>query len=303
MTTSSLPLRGIAVFESASRLGSFQAAALELNLTPSAVSHQIRLLEETLGVQLFERAGRGVTLSKEGVEYARAVRHAVQRLRQATDDMTKKKPVSGTREVVNIDTPPSFSSCWLLPRLPRFLSECPNIDVRVNAERAGGVNTSADLIILHGDASQWRDHGSCLLEETVQPFCAPSCLCSGDIQSPAVLLHTTLIKTRLNPISWDDWFQSLGCDYSSDDTRSIQLDPSHIALAAAAKGIGVVLESDILAEQYVASGALLAPFPHQAMRGYAYCLTSAHRYGTRRAVDTAFDWIRTEFKVGSRITS
>src|SRR3546814_15731945 len=81
-----LPLRGIAVFEAAARSSIFQAAADELNLTPSAVSHQIRLLEDILGVRLFDRVGRGVTLTPDGAEYARSVRQSIRRLAPATSD-------------------------------------------------------------------------------------------------------------------------------------------------------------------------------------------------------------------------
>jgi LysR family glycine cleavage system transcriptional activator len=87
-----LPLRGIWVFEAAARATSFQAAASELNLTPSAVSHQIRLLEEVLGVRLFDRVGRGVTLTPDGAEFARSVRPSIRRLRLATSEIKAPLP-------------------------------------------------------------------------------------------------------------------------------------------------------------------------------------------------------------------
>src|SRR6218665_854391 len=116
MTERVLPLRGISVFEAAARAESFHAAAEELNLTPSAVSHQIRLLEATLGVQLFDRAGRGVTLTPEGAEYARAVRHSIRWLKAATSDVRARGQKGRTLEVVRIEAPPSFAHSWILPR-------------------------------------------------------------------------------------------------------------------------------------------------------------------------------------------
>jgi len=115
MAERSIPVRGIAVFEAAARAVSFHAAAEELNLTPSAVSHQIRLLEETLGVKLFERVGRGVTLTAEGAEYARSIRPSLRRLRDATNEIKARAKKGGALEVVRIEIPPSLAHCWLLP--------------------------------------------------------------------------------------------------------------------------------------------------------------------------------------------
>ena len=134
MAERSIPVRGIAVFEAAARAVSFHAAAEELNLTPSAVSHQIRLLEETLGVKLFERVGRGVTLTAEGAEYARSVRPSIRRLRAATNQIKSRAKKGGALEVVRIEIPPSLAHCWLLPRLAELIAQHRGIDIRVNAQ-------------------------------------------------------------------------------------------------------------------------------------------------------------------------
>src|ERR1041385_6098827 len=98
-----LPLRGIAVFEAAARSSSFQAAADELNLTPSAMSHQMRLLEDNLGVRLFDRVGRRVTLTPEGAEYARSVRQGIRKLRSATSEIRARGKKGASLEVVRIE--------------------------------------------------------------------------------------------------------------------------------------------------------------------------------------------------------
>ena len=130
MAERSIPVRGIAVFEAAARAVSFHAAAEELNLTPSAVSHQIRLLEETLGVKLFERVGRGVTLTAEGAEYARSVRPSIRRLRAATNQIKSRAKKGGALEVVRIEIPPSLAHCWLLPRLAELIAQHRGIQLR-----------------------------------------------------------------------------------------------------------------------------------------------------------------------------
>jgi LysR family transcriptional regulator, glycine cleavage system transcriptional activator len=294
MSRPPLPLRAIAVFEAASRLGSFQLAASELNLTPSAVSHQIRLLEQLLGVQLFERVGRGVLVSPEAADYARVVRQMLRRLREATDDMAGKSLTKGSVEVVNIQTPPSFASCWLLPRLSGFMTDYPGIEISVNAEKDENSNRSLDLMIVYGEPSRWQDRATCLLEETIQPLCAPSYLRRRPISTPEDLLQNTLIKTRINAISWEDWFQSFGFDCGDLPVQSICLDPSHVAIAAAVKGMGAILESSVLTQQNLIAGELVSPLQKYAISGQTYWIMSAHRFGGRRAVDTVFEWLRAE---------
>jgi LysR family glycine cleavage system transcriptional activator len=295
MPSSTLPLRGIAVFEAASRLGSFRLAAAELNLTPSAVSHQIRLLEQVLGLELFRRAGRGVLLCDDGAEYARAVRQAFRTLRHATDDMSRRGRAGRLRDIVSIQTPPSLASRWLLPRLPRFLAKYPGIDIRVNA--AAGRQSKpgdADLMIVYGNSSRWEPQAAPFLNERIQPLCAASVLKDGRISAPADLAAQVLIKTRVNALTWEDWFRQQGVDQSRVMARAIQLDPSHVAIAAAVEGLGVILESDILTSEEIATGMLIAPFPETGTTLSSYWLAPLPSKSERNAVSTVRRWLKRE---------
>jgi LysR family glycine cleavage system transcriptional activator len=295
MPSSTLPLRGIAVFEAASRLGSFRLAAAELNLTPSAVSHQIRLLEQVLGVKLFRRAGRGVSLSDDGAEYARAVRQAFRALRHATDDVSRRSRAGGLRNIVSIQTPPSFASRWLLPRLPRFLAKYPGIDIRVNAAAGRQSNVGdADLMIVYGDTTRWAPQAAPFLNERIQPLCAASLLKSGRISAPADLATQVLIKTRVNALSWEEWFRQQGVEQSRVMARAIQLDPSHVAIEAAVKGLGVILESDILTREEIATGKLTGPFPETGATLSSYWLAPLPAKSERDAVSTVRRWLKRE---------
>src|SRR5882672_5755660 len=129
MTMSRLPLRGIAVFEAVSRLGSFKAAARELSLTPSAVSHQIRSLEQELGVDLFTRDGRGVRLSAAAADYAGQVHELLVGMRTATSEIAARGRRRAATGTVRIMTPPSLATHWLMPRLPAFIEAHPGIDI------------------------------------------------------------------------------------------------------------------------------------------------------------------------------
>lgn len=294
MTEPKLPLRGLTVFEAAARLCSFRAAAAELNLTASAVSHQIAQLEELLGVALFERTSRGVTLSPEGASYARSIRPLLAQLQQATDDIARGRGRRGAREIVRIRTPPSLASRWIVPRLPTFLARHPTIDIRVNAPYVNQQGEEADVTITYGDAARWQSIATPFLSETTQPLCTPALLASSRVRTPNDLLGQTLISTKFNTLSWEDWFQKQGVTLDRLLLRPIQFDPSHLAIDAAVSGLGFILESDILTRTELAAGTLAAPFPRSGISTSSYWLLPLKNAGARSAVALAYDWLVAE---------
>ena len=302
MTEPKLPLRGLTVFEAAARLCSFRAAAAELNLTASAVSHQIAQLEESLGVELFERTSRGVTLSLEGASYARSIRPLLAQLQQATEDITRRKGRKGAREIVRIRTPPSLASRWVLPRLTKFLTDHPTIDIRVNAPYSSQQGEEADVTVTYGDAARWQSIATPFLSEAIQPLCAPALLASGRIRRPDDLLGQTLISTRLNALSWEDWFHKQDVTLDRRLLKPIQFDPSHLAIDAAISGLGFILESDILTRTELAAGTLAAPFPKSAVSTPSYWLLPLKRSGARSAVAIAHDWLVAQARAEERGT-
>ena len=307
MSERALPLRGITVFEAAARAASFHAAAEELNLTPSAVSHQIRLLEDILGVRLFERVGRGVALTPEGADYARSVRQSIRRLRLATSDIKARGKNGGALDVVRIETPPSFARCWLLPHLTDFISQHPRIDIRLNAQGAylqgdrlpwaPSADAPADLQIVYGDSSLWQDRASLLLSEIVQPLCAPATLAKRVLEAPNDLLQHTLISSQ-NHISWEEWFDLEGIDIYEQPVNTIRLDPSHLAIEAAVKGMGVILESNVLAGYELKQGGLVAPFPELARSGLSYWMVQPPPKKAPSTVDAVIDWLKNKAEIG-----
>lgn len=289
-----LPLRGLTVFEAAARLCSFREAAAELNLTASAVSHQIALLEKSLGVELFERSARGVTLTLEGASYARSIRPLLAQLQQATQDVARRGGRRGACEIVRIRTPPSLASRWVVPRLPKFLARHPTIDIQVNAPFVNQAGEEADVIVTYGSAARWQATAVPFLSETTQPLCAPALMAAGQVSTPADLLSQTLITTKLNALTWEDWFQKQGVRLDRLLLRPIQFDPSHLAIDAALGGLGFILESDILTRTELAAGRLVAPFPGSAISTPSYWLLPLKQGGARSAVVTAYDWLLAE---------
>jgi LysR family glycine cleavage system transcriptional activator len=297
-----LPLRGIAVFEAAARSSSFQAAADELKLTPSAVSYQVRLLEEILGVRLFDRVGRGLVLTPDGAEYALSVRQGLGRLRTATRDIRARAKTGAGPEVVRIEMPPSFARCWLVPRVRALMAALPDIDIRVNAQGnyphqnrspfPALADAPADVQIVYGDKGVWEDRASMLLAEAYQPYCSPAFPRTHGIGSPQDLRRPMLIRTALNFLSWDEWLGLHGVDIDGAPAGAIQMDPSHLAIQAACDGVGVILESSALVAQAVAEGALIAPFPQSARPGAAYWMYTPSAFSMRPSVEAVSAWLR-----------
>lgn len=295
MSRPTLPLRALAAFEAAARLESFRAAAEELALTPSAVSHQIRILEARLGLRLFNRVGRGVVLSPDGAELFGRISGSFDALAEAVEAAARRGRRARRPEVVVLRTPPSLAGNWLLPRLPAFLAEHPEIDIRVHADlrlvTEGGSRAEAvgvDLAIWYGDHAP--PTAAPLLAETIQPLCAPSLAARG-LRGPRDLLALPLIVTRDNRVSWEGWFRRQGVVLDDGFAGTLQLDPSHVAIEAAVKGLGVVLESDALTGDALRAGRLVAPFPGLGVSWTAYWLDIAPGAMRRASVGAVRAWL------------
>lgn len=282
------PLRALAAFEAAARLGSFNVAAKELHLTPSAISHQILALEGLLGIELFARVGRGVELTMLGTRYFENIQHILSALDEATREIVN----FGASEVVTIHTPPSLASKWLLPLLPTFMRANPHIEVRVSAEtgRAGFSWNTFDLAILYRQAHAIEDNAAPFLEELIQPMCSPNILHDQPIKSPLDILQHVLIHTNYNAVTWKDWFIAQSVP-GYGQHRRVQIDPSHVAIEAAAKEFGIVLESDVLAKGEISSGRLVTPLSDYAISRSSYVLTWSPDKALRESAALFRDWL------------
>lgn len=258
------PVAALIAFDLAARHLSFQKAADVLCITPSAVSHRVKALEQFVGVKLFHRLNRRILLTDAGQNYARSVRDALQRLEKSTRQLLQ----NGKMGSVTIQLPPSLATKWLLPRLRYFLEAHPGFEVKLNATE-GPVffeRSSVDLAICHL-APKGDLHVEELIAERFTPLCAPA----KWVATPADLVRFPLIKTERNPVSWDEWLQGNGIDHF-DMRSSLQLDPSSAAIQAAVAGLGIILESDFLVQDELANGQLICPFQdgvvHPIIRHY-----------------------------------
>jgi len=276
----------IRFFEAAARHESFVRAAEELHLTHGAVSRQIRQLEDTLGVALFERRNRGVFLTEAGRTLFAASTQSMEVLAGAAARIRTQPP--GRALVLSCE--PTIAMRWLIPRLPRFAARHPDIPLHLMA--AGGpidfTRSGADLALRRNDfAFDARWHAREMAQERVGPVCRPQ-LAQGAATVPARL------HTRTRPEAWQRWQAVRG-----DAAAVVQCEGDawyehfYLSLQAAAAGLGWAMASQLMAADEIADGRLAAPFGFVA-DGSAYHLLSPapFEHDTRRLVLLA--WLREE---------
>ncbi|MGK9287017.1 LysR substrate-binding domain-containing protein [Sinorhizobium meliloti] len=287
-----LPLSAIRIFESAARLGSFRAAAEELNLSPSAISHAIVRLERDLGVSLFERTTRSVSLTLAGQTLLNHASNAFEELRRGVELVSSK-----SAQLLRLHCAPSFAAQVLSPRLPNFLQENPGVEVKVAASTtyARFVDGLYDADVVYGEPLNREDLIVVPLgEEIVSPMCSPEM--ASRIRSPRDLLRLPLIRSDLKRIQWIDWFEanSLG----PPPPPSMSFDRSFLAVDAAVNGLGIALESDLLARRELQSGKLIRPF-HGVCRDNRYIghYVAYPKSGSQRRLARVFaDWLTRQYE-------
>lgn len=246
---------GLRAFEAAARHQSFALGAQELNLTPSAISHQVRELEEHFGVALFVRGNRRVETTAEG----RRLLESLTRVFDALEASCNEVGLAAREEVLTVHCAPSLAVKWLGPRLRRFVESYPEIRIRLTSgpEPIDLVRArEIDVAISYGDA---RDGAGIVVEslglERIVPLCAPSLLASPQQPPQALVASLPLIDSQLSRVSWPDWFARNGLSLPARVRTSF--DRAALAISAAADGMGIALESERLAEREIARGELV----------------------------------------------
>ena len=288
MTLRSDWLPALAAFEAAARHQNFAHAAEELHLTASAVSHHVRKLESRLGVALFQRQARGVSLTAEGRQLADASSNALADL-EGTLQRLRARPNEVPR--VRITTLHSLSVSWLLPRLVRFAARHPDVALGFETDSAlsrfddGG----PDLGIRHGPG-QWPGlTAHLLMDERLFPVAAPTLAGSDGVRGPADLLALPLVADLARQ-GWPDWFRAAGVHAPRIDERYRFVDSTG-AMAAAADGLGVALARDRIVRPWLADGRLRQlPGPELPARWGYHVVHPSHRR-LRGPAKAFVDWL------------
>jgi LysR family transcriptional regulator, glycine cleavage system transcriptional activator len=259
--TARLPsLNGLRAFEAAARHLSFTVAASELNVTQTAVSHQIRRLEEELGVRLFVRRNRALALTPEAKDYLPGVRAAFNDLRLATDRLLRRDD----DHVLTVSTLASLAAKWLLPRLATFQESHPGIDVRITT-LPGLVdfrNGDVDAAIRYGRGHWPGTRADWLTADELFPVCSPALL-EGDkpLRCPEDLAHYTLLHSSGGyDDDWRLWLTAAGLPSNISKQPGLTFDLIFLTLQAAIDGSGVAMGRTSYVEADIAKGRLVVPF-------------------------------------------
>jgi LysR family glycine cleavage system transcriptional activator len=259
--TARLPsLNGLRAFEAAARHLSFTVAASELNVTQTAISHQIRRLEEELGIRLFVRRNRALALTPEARDYLPGVRAAFNDLRLATDRLLRRDD----DHVLTVSTLASLAAKWLLPRLSTFQEAHPGIDVRITTStglvdfRSGDV----DAAIRYGRGHWQGLRADWLMADELFPVCSPALL-KGDkpLRCPQDLVHHTLLHSSGGfDDDWRQWLTAAGLPADISKQPGLSFDLIFLTVQAAIDGSGVAMGRTSYVQDDIAKGRLVVPF-------------------------------------------
>lgn len=254
------PLRALRAFEAAARHLSFAQAAAELGVTPGAISHQIKALEDWLGALLFHRLTRALRLTEAGEAALPLLTEGFDRLADGAGRMQARKD----ENLLTISVSPGFGSLWLVPRLDRFRRQHPDVEVRIDGtDRLVDIaNGEADVAIRYGPGGYSGAQSHRLFAMRATPVCSPNLLSHGPtIQTPEDLANHTLLHVEWKEAegSWRTWLLAAGAK-DIDPFKGPRFTKEEMAVRAALDGEGIALIGDRMAADHLASGRLVRPF-------------------------------------------
>jgi LysR family glycine cleavage system transcriptional activator len=259
MTTQLPSLNGLRAFEAAARHRSFTRAAAELNVTQTAISHQIRRLEEQLGIRLFLRRNRALELTREAESYLPAIRAAFEDLRQATARLRRVD----RDDLLIVTTMAALAAKWLVSRVAAFQDAHPGIEVRITTSThlVDFRREAVDMGVRYGRGNWPGLRAQWLMAEDIFPVCSPALL-NGDkpLRRPEDLVHHTLLHATISRDDWRLWLTAAGQPTTLVERRGLSFDQSFMALQAAIDGLGVALGRTRFVEADIAAGRLVVPF-------------------------------------------
>ncbi|MBA2350920.1 MAG: transcriptional regulator GcvA [Burkholderiales bacterium] len=303
------PLNSLRAFEAAARHLSFKKAAEELHVTPAAISHQVKALEDYLGVQLFRRLTRALELTQAAQSLQPKLRAGFDSLAEAVSDLSEK----GLAGPLTVGVAPAFAVKWLIPRLPGFAAAHPEIDLRISASlhlidvlrhaaAAGNEPTQgADLTIRFGSGRYPGFRADKLCSTLVTPIYSPKLLRNDErLDRPQdlrghTLLHDDTVYFDAEQPDWAVWLKEAGVA-GIDTARGPHFSHSALAIEAAADGLGVALTLPKLAAAELGSGRLIAPFKLSLPSKFTYYLVREEAESERPRIAAFCDWLLEELR-------
>jgi LysR family glycine cleavage system transcriptional activator len=299
------PLPALRFFEAAGRHQSFKLAAAELNVTPSAISHGIVGLEQSLGVELFVREPRGISLTAAGADYLSYVSEAFSLIAIGT----QRLPNHRANRPIALSCAPTLASRWLLPRLATFRTRWPDANVTVDTShrQVGFPVDGFDFAIRLSRAPVAGTAWTRLFGERLVPVCSPAYLDNlRDEHGNVDLRHATLIHVNSASEDWQAWIDGVTIDRVASDgvtldgtaiegfdlNDGLRVDTIQLAFEAASMGLGVALGRRPLVDRDLATGALVEASPHTIATSTAYWLVCAQNADSAQQRPELFDFKR-----------
>lgn len=295
------PLNSLRAFEASARQLSFVKAAEELSVTPAAVSHQVKRLEEYLGQPLFRRRTRGLVLVEAGQLLLGDLRDVFLRLDKAMERVMD----TDTRGTLTLSVAPTFAQMWLIPRLQKFYALHPDIDVRISTS-LGLVDFQRDdfdAAIRLGSGNWFGLETIKLFDETVTPMCSPSLLKgpnairTPDDLSKHVLLHNHSMDYDPEAPTWESWLKAAGAS-GVDASRGTHFSLPDHGLQASIDGAGVVLGWRFLSAKDVAAGRVVEPFDLELSLRSSFYFAYPEAHGRRPNIVAFHKWLLDEVNEG-----
>ena len=286
------PLNALRVFESVARLKNFSKAADELHVSQSAVSKQISLLENYLGVQFFLRDRTGIQLTELGQRYFEGVQPAFERIVAATQGLTAQVE----DEPLRVRVYSTFAARWLMHRLPRLQSIHPDLRIRISTAVA-----PVDFAIERVDASiqlgkgEWEGmQQDFLFADELRPVCRPKLVAGLPAgRTPADLVGRRLVHSRYRKNDWSDWFASAGIEYQMEEDP-FMLPSSLLAYQAAQDGLGIAIAQTRMVERELRAGTLIYFCEHTLVRDLGYYLVTPMNSPREDKITRFREWLALE---------
>jgi len=287
------PLRNLRAFCAAARHRSFKAAADELFLTPSAVSHQMKELEEALGVRLFERKTRALELTTVGHTLLEEVEPLLEALERSLAQIARR---SG-RQTLRVLLPPFFASELFIPRLASFCAAHPQIDIQIDTRdpRPSSHPPTADVSILLADSEPQGLRSSRLFTVSLAAACSKEHVPTVARLGSEVFKHLALIVHKARPFAWTSWAAEVGLE-TPEPKNVIELDTMFAVVRAAERGIGVALVPSVLCDSWFRSGALVRIFSVELATNDTYFLVSRSKDADKPGVRALTNWALAQFR-------
>jgi LysR family glycine cleavage system transcriptional activator len=283
-------LNGLRAFEAAARHLSFTRAAEELHVTQTAISHQIRRLEQQLGKRLFVRRSRALALTREAEGYLPAIRTAFDDMRRATTRLQRPDRDG----LLTISTTASLAAKWLVTRVAAFQEAHPGIEVRIttSSHLVDFQRDEVDVAVRYGRGSWPGLRAQWLMAEDLFPVCSPG-LMKGTkpLRRPQDLAHHTLLHTTIGREDWQLWLTAAGSPVSLALRRGLSFDQSFMAIQAAMDGLGVALGRSSLVGADIEAGRLVAPFDVVLPADAGYYVVAPEETADTTKIALFRDWL------------